>query len=148
MTLTLVSCSNIVGVINPGYLEESTPTVSLMKSELLEISHKWYNMGRILDIPETTLNNILQLNKTDDELCLMNMCEQWLRTESNPSWSTIVAVLESRLIDEPVLAHTIKEKYSCSDPFANYSPVLKPKKSASDLDLDEMVAESFSRVGL
>ena len=139
---SLVSCTNI-GVLNPGYLEESTPTVSLMKNELLEISHKWFNIGRKLDISMETLNTIRRLNKTDNELCLMNMCERWLRTESNPTWTTIVAVLENRLIDERALARTIKEKYSCID--ANYSPVLTQKKSA---DLDQLVADSFTRVGI
>ena len=131
-----------VGVINPGYLEESAPTILIMKNELIDISHKWFIIGRQLRIPITTLNNIQKLNKTDNELCLMCMCEQWLQIQSNPKWATVVDALESRLINEGTLAHTIREKYSCSD--VNYSPTVSQKKSAVDLD----IADSFTRVGL
>ena len=128
--------------MNPGYAEE-LPTVSLLTNELKEVAHKWFTIGRELGIPMDILNSMKQLNTPDDELYLMNMCEKWLRIESNPSWTIIVAVLASTIIDERALARTIKEKYSCND--ANYSPVVAQKKSACDLDL---AADSFTRVGL
>ena len=125
------------GVMNPGYVEEF-PTVTLMKNELGAVAHKWFAIGRKLNIPVAILNSIKRLNTADDDLCLMNMCEQWLRIESNPSWTTIVAVLESTVVDERALAHTIMEKYPCND--ANYSPVVAPKNQPE--------ANSLTWVGL
>ena len=94
-------------------MEEGAPTVLSLNKELSGISDKWFIIGMRLKVPVKKLNTIRQIHNSSMEKCLMTMFEEWIRMES-PSWTTIVEVLETRLINEIVLAKTIKTKY-CPD---------------------------------
>ncbi len=43
------------------------------------------------------------------------MLREWLRSSSNPTWSIVVKVLRSRVVNHPEIAAMIEDKYIKSD---------------------------------
>ena len=98
--------------MNPGYREESVTLLTLQR-ELSVISHMWYEVGVHFKVPIRTLNNIKQIVKDNDELCMMRVCEEWVWKEGDPTWGAVVRMLDSKVISETALANSLKDKY-CS----------------------------------
>ena len=103
------------GVLNPAYEENTMPTTLQLKSELIAISDKWFQIGLRLKVPSSTLNAIRRVNPHDNESCLMKMCQEWVVREEEPSWLDIVQALESRVVSEKRLADVIRMRY-CDEP--------------------------------
>ena len=93
-------------------------TLSKLYSELSGIAAKWYFLGIQLKVSSKTLNAIRLINKGDNDVCMMRVCEEWLmqQKKSNkvPDWTTIIGVLRSRVIFETALADLLHQKY-CND---------------------------------
>lgn len=79
---------------------------------------KWYFLGIQLKVSNKILNAIQLINKGDNDVCMMRVCEEWLlqqqKTNKVPDWNTIIGVLRSRVISETALADSLHQKY-CSD---------------------------------
>ena len=83
--------------------------LSIVRSELHEVRAKWYDIGLDLGLPVSTLDTILQQCQDNTE-CLRRMVQEWLKTtDPQPSWRTLINVLQNKVINEGALAITIAE---------------------------------------
>lgn len=98
---------------------DKTVTLSKLHAELSSVAEKWYYLGIQLKVSNKTLSVIRLINKSNEDVCLMRVCEEWLmqQKKSNivPEWSTVIAVLRSRVISATALADELHQKYCCND---------------------------------
>lgn len=94
-------------------------TLTKLCAELSSVAPKWYDIGVQLKISYKTLNAIRAINKKNTEICLMQVCEEWLLQEKKynkiPTWITITEVLKSEVISETEVAELIDQKYCCNE---------------------------------
>ena len=79
--------------------------------DLIDISHKWYDLGLQLELEEGTLENIKSDNPESAQHCLREMLSTWLKNERRPTWQTLCAALRSRTVGAEKLASDLEAKY-------------------------------------
>ena len=78
------------------------------------IPSKWQDVGFALDLPMATITTIEKETQGNLRLCFAKVFDHWQRnpTPQRPfCWDTLVKVLKSRAINEPVLAKTISKQF-------------------------------------
>ena len=90
--------------------------LAVLLEELINVRAKWYNIGVKLGVGVGTLNAIrAECNNSSD--CLRETLAAWLRARPTPTtWSKVVEALNSAIVDEGVLATSLKRKYCSSTP--------------------------------
>ena len=80
--------------------------------ELSEITDKWFELGLVLELKDSTLKGIKTDNTAVHE-CKREMVRSWLQKKDKctPSWQALVAALKDPLVEHPVVAEKIKQKY-------------------------------------
>ena len=79
--------------------------------DLIDISHKWYDLGLQLELMEGTLETIKSDNPENSQHCLRKMLSTWLKIGPKPSWQTLCAALCSRTVGAEILAGDLEVKY-------------------------------------
>ena len=75
---------------------------------LMPIAYKWKTIGTLLQVKNSSLNNIKKDNQNESEECLQEMLGQWLRqVDPQPSWQALVDVVKEV---DPNLADKIYDK--------------------------------------
>jgi hypothetical protein len=89
----------------------SADDLAKVRMELVEVQTKWYDIGLDLGLPVNTLETIKQECQDTPE-CLRKMLLEWLKMiDLQPSWKTLIDVLQNKVINEGALAVTIAKKY-------------------------------------
>ena len=79
---------------------------------LRTINSKWQSLGIALELGYSTLEEIEANNPNNVESCMAKVIARWLDARSSPlTWETLCDALRSDLVDCPVLAQDIEEKY-------------------------------------
>ena len=89
----------------------SADDLAKVRMELVDVQTRWYDIGLDLGLPVNTLETIRQ-ECQDTAECLRKMLHEWLKTiDLQPSWNTLIDVLQNKVINEGALAVTIAKKY-------------------------------------
>lgn len=80
--------------------------------ELSEITDKWFELGLVLGLKDSTLNGIKTDNTTVHER-KREMVKSWLQKKDKctPSWLALVEALKDTLVQHTVVAEKIEQKY-------------------------------------
>ena len=85
----------------------------LDRSVFPKVAHKWFQLGRYLQLDRELLRGIKSDNSDDIASC-RDMFTEWLvRPELQPSWKKLIEALKSDVVSEVELAVELSEKY-CS----------------------------------
>ena len=86
--------------------------LSCVRKELLDVSHKWLDIGLELKLRVGTLER-LRHQYPDTSTCLREMVLEWLKeVDPPPTWEGLACALESCVVGEPRLAEQLRTKYS------------------------------------
>ena len=86
--------------------------LSCVRKELLDVSHKWFDIGLELKLSVGTLER-LRHQYPDTSTCLREMLLEWLKkVDPPPTWEGLACALESRVVGEPRLGEQLRTK-SC-----------------------------------
>ena len=80
--------------------------------ELIDISHKWFDLGLRLELEEGKLEAIELANHNKPQNCLRAVLSMWLKQDSRHTWQFLCAALRSKTVGENKLANTIEAKYT------------------------------------
>ena len=81
---------------------------------LVEISHKWYDIGLQIKVKPNVLNRI-QSQYSDPVVCLRMTLSDWLiGINPYPTWEALAKALESRSVKEDRLAKKVRETFLMS----------------------------------
>ena len=79
--------------------------------KLLDVSHKWYDLGLKLRLPLGALDSI-KYQHLDAPTSMREMLTSWLKkVDPPPTWEALANALESRVVGEPQLAQQLRSKY-------------------------------------
>ena len=79
--------------------------------ELHQVSHKWYSLGILLQIPIGALKRI-EIENRQLTICLLEMLNVWLECSNPPpTLSVLIEALESSPVEERLLAQQLRDKY-------------------------------------
>lgn len=67
-----------------------------LRRQLSPVAQHWYKIGLQLDIPKDTLTGIKGVHQKSNENCMLEVCREWLRMESDLTWTKVVAVLKTK----------------------------------------------------
>ena len=85
--------------------------LSCVREELLDVSHKWFDIGLKLRLSVGTLERIRD-QYSNPSISLREMLLHWLKkVDPPPTWEGIACALESRTVGEPRLAEQLRTKY-------------------------------------
>ena len=88
-------------------------TTTQLMEELTEISHKWFEIGIYLEVPNYRLQSIRSCN--DDVIQRLYAVLDFWKNNPKPTkpytWQTIVSSLRSRIVSDENLASKIKQQY-------------------------------------
>ena len=85
--------------------------LSDLLEDLVNISHKWYDLGLRLELEEGTLKAIKSDHPENSQHCLSEMLSTWLKVEPRETWHTLCAALRSKTVGEEKLASKLVAKY-------------------------------------
>ena len=99
---------------------QKPPALSDLINMLADHCDKWYRIGISLNVRGATLNGLKQ-QTIDDIEKLHIILQSWMDTGSSPvTWETILDLLESRIVDLPTCAATIKLTLSQTKYYSKY----------------------------
>ena len=79
--------------------------------ELLDVSHKWFNLGLELQLSVGALERVRN-RYPDSSEALREILLHWLKkVDPPPTWEGLACALESRTVGEPRLAEQLRTKY-------------------------------------
>ena len=85
--------------------------LSCVREELLDVSHKWFDIGLMLNLSVGTLACVRE-QYSGPSTALREMLFHWLKkVDPPPTWQGLAGALESRTVGEPRLAEQLKTKY-------------------------------------
>ena len=89
----------------------SVPTVKQVIAELIPNTNRWYDIAVYLEIDLTQIERI-RLDKDNEQQRFYAVVEKWQKN-GRPlfTWSTVVQVLTSQIVQEHNLAENIRQKY-------------------------------------
>ena len=83
--------------------------LSCVQEKLLDVSHKWFDIGLTLKLRVGTLER-LRNQYPDISTCLREMLLEWLKkVDPPPTWERLAHALESRVVGEPRLAEQLRK---------------------------------------
>ena len=82
-----------------------------LANELHDVKTKWRAIGVQLELPQATLKSIGYANPSDANQAFIELMNEWLAHESDPSWEAIIDALRSRSVGENALASRLEDKY-------------------------------------
>ena len=87
------------------------PELKDLTCALNKVSDQWVTLGVQLSIPKSELNNIEVKYLNNPKRCLIEMLEQWLRqqVDPSPSWADVVKAVKS--LGDNQLEKELREKY-------------------------------------
>ena len=97
----------------PSYPASSLGVSDLtcVREELLDVSHKWFDIGLKLQLSVGTLECIRD-QYPSPSTSLREMLLDWLKkVDPPPTWEGLACALESRTVGEPRLAEQLRTKY-------------------------------------
>lgn len=77
------------------------------------MSTNWYMLGLQLNMMAWTLDGI-KLESHCSKYQLMEMLKDWLKTDNNPQWRTLINALRSKSVGASRLAGDLERKYCCA----------------------------------
>ena len=84
----------------------------LMNEVIPEITTKWYTLGIQLSLSDKQLDEMEHNHPRDCSRCCIEMFKRWLSQEAGTvSWSTLVAALRSKAVNEKKLAVKVEENH-------------------------------------
>ena len=84
----------------------------MVRHELYSAARKWYDIGLELDVKCSTLDNIRDMYKDNNEDSLREMIKMFLqRSTPIPTWRAIVDALNAKAVGYSQLAEEIEKKY-------------------------------------
>ena len=93
---------------------KETPTEFLLRPLLLDIRHKWYDIGLSLQVPRNVLDDLKQ-SQDDDVGNLFEVINVWKHTQpSLVTWETVISDIESPKIKEQEIADMIRQHLKLS----------------------------------
>ena len=98
----------------PYPASSSELTTTQLMEELTEISHKWFEIGIYLEVPNYHLQSIQTCNNDDVIQQLYAVLDFW---KNNPkptklyTWQTIVSCLHSCIVSDKILTSKIEQQY-------------------------------------
>ena len=85
--------------------------LSCVREELLDVSHKWFDIGLKLQLSVGTLECIRD-QYPSLSTSLREMLLHWIKkVDPPPTWEGLACALESRTVGEPRLAEQLRTKY-------------------------------------
>ena len=85
--------------------------LSRVREELLDVSHKWFDIGLKLQLSAGILECIRD-QYPDQSTSLREMLLHWLKkVYPPPTWEGLARALESRTVREPLLGEQLRTKY-------------------------------------
>ena len=85
--------------------------LSCVREELLDVSHKWFDIGLKLKLSVGTLECVREQYPAPST-SLREMLLHWLKkVDPPPIWEGLACALESRTVGEPRLAEQLRAKY-------------------------------------
>ncbi len=118
----------------------SADDLAKVRMELVEVQTKWYDIGLDLGLPVNTLETIKQECQDTPE-CLRKMLFEWLKMiDLQPSWKSLIDVLQNKVINEGALAVTIAKKFGIME----ISPLPTPELTPPPFQPDSSAAQSQS----
>ena len=93
--------------------------------ELLDVRHKWFNLGLMLQLNVGTLECVRN-QYPDSSSALREMLLSWLKkVDPPPTWEGLACALESRTVGEPRLAEQLRTNHCKTE--VSYSTLLRPR---------------------
>ena len=84
--------------------------LSCVREELLDVSHKWFDIGLKLKLSVGTLERVRD-QYSDPATALREMLLHWLKKiDPPPTWEGLACALESRTVGEPRMAEQLRIK--------------------------------------
>ena len=85
--------------------------LSRVREELLDVSHKWFDIGLKLKLSVGTLECVRD-QYPNPSTALREMLHLWLKkVDPPPTWEGLACALESRTVREPQLSEQLRTKY-------------------------------------
>ena len=101
----------IVVSIENSSRDRSVPSVQEVITELIPNTNEWEDIAICLNIDMTEMERI-RLDKDNEKRRFIAVVERWQKNGRPPfTWSTVVQVLTSPLVQEHNLAENIEKKY-------------------------------------
>ena len=105
------------------------PTLRDLANEVVPyVSSKWYHLGIQLDLGNHVLN-VIKTDNHDLTNCCLKMFHEWLVQDAGASWSTLVAALNSKAVNEKRLAASLKAKFGSQPDVAGATHQVAPAAS-------------------
>lgn len=80
--------------------------------ELVNVSDKWFRIGRQLGINIGELNAFKSEYREDKNALLKKCLDVWLETTSDCTWEALISALEDSTVDEPKLTERLRRKHT------------------------------------
>ena len=91
--------------------DESIPSIQQVIAELIPNTNKWFVIAVDLEIDLTEIERIRQ-DKDNETQRFIAVVEKWQKNGRPPfTWSTVVQVLTSQIVQEHSLADNIQKRY-------------------------------------
>ena len=88
---------------------KETPTKYEILNQFMDISDKWYDIGVILKVPHSVLDDIKHSWDDSNEKNLSKVVDNWITTPSFPvTWEAVITVIESPTINNNKKADKIR----------------------------------------
>ena len=92
----------------PGKAADTKPEMKDLANEVIpQVCSKWRDLGLQLNLEYCVLNEIEADHQKSAERCT-NMFAKWLSQDAGASWSTLVAALKSKAVNEKRLATSLE----------------------------------------
>ncbi len=88
----------------------TTLTAEALLKVLLPVKKKWYIIGFKLKFDRKRLDSIKREQGQDTDK-LIALCEEWVGSSVEATWTAMVGVLRSSLVEERELAETMERQY-------------------------------------
>lgn len=87
------------------------PELKDLTCHLNKVSDQWVTLGVQLGLPKSELNNIEVKYQNNSKRCLIEMLEEWLQqqVDPSPSWADVVNAVKS--LGDNQLEKELREKY-------------------------------------
>ena len=112
MTVYYNNCFVVISGIT-SILKE-TPNEDELFDLLCGISHKWYDIGLLLQVRRSVLHEIKK-SEDNNETRLRKVIDHWKDTKSSfVNWETVITAVESPVINNKMLADYISQRLKFS----------------------------------
>ena len=112
--MTVCYNNYFVVILDITIILKESPDVDELFSLISGISDKWYDIGLLLQVHCNVLDD-LKKSEDSNETKLMNLINIWKDTKSSStSWETVIAAVESPVINNKEIADKIYQELKLS----------------------------------